>query len=689
MSRHYHAILMVVVLSFVAFHQVQGEAPSGEIDVEAISPRDIVLLELPEGSQTSSGLPVVGVGRRVYLSAEGSEDPDGSAIGSYMWEITAKPDGSAATIESPYASIPHLATFVPDLVGSYTVSLTVTDGQGESSEPVSKDIVAGTWVGVGTVGGGTPDTPKGQCGTCHSEKTTEWEATDHATMLERNLDGEGSSHYAASCISCHTVGYDEAETAVNNGFDDVMKSTGWTFPDSLQSGNFDAMPMELKTLANIQCENCHGPGSEHKGNKAKTATSFDSGVCAQCHDSGSHHVRPYQWDTSKHAVATSSPTGEGRESCVQCHSGIGFAEYAETGTAESLDYAPITCVACHDPHSADEEYQLRKLDDVTLENGEVVTSGGLGQLCMNCHRSRRNVEEYVQEYHSHYGPHYGPQADMLAGTNAVEYGETVRNTTHNVAVSDGCVGCHMSSDTPGEDEPGYLSVGEHTFAMTWDAETPDDPTDDVENVGACAGCHGEIETFDKLASADYDGDGELEGVQTEVRGLMRRLALELPPMGEPEVEVTEEYTPAQLKAAYNYLFVEEDGSYGIHNTKYTVGILRLALRDLGVVITSVELDELAQGIPESYALAQNYPNPFNMETVIRYSLPEGGQVYLEIYNALGQRVRTLVSGSQGAGSYIVHWDGLDDQGNDLSSGIYFYHLKAGNFSSSKSMVLLR
>lgn len=679
----YSTLVIVVLLMVVLAPSVKAELPTAVITVQAISPRDIERFGLPEGSQTSSGLAVVGVGRMVYLLGSGV-DPDEGAIASYSWSLTAKPGGSAADV----FPLSQAATLLPDLVGQYTVELTVTDDQNETSAPVSKVITAGTWVGVGTVGGATPDAGKGQCAACHADQADKWAETDHATMLEHNIDGLGSASYAGYCISCHTVGYDKSPTAVNDGFDDRATAVGWTFPDTLVAGNWDAMPAELKELSNIQCENCHGPGSEHRGDKTKIAVSFDAGTCGQCHDSGSYHVFPYEWEKSKHAVATSYPTGEGREACVQCHSGIGFAEYAETGAAKSVAYAPITCASCHDPHSEANEHQLRKLDDVTLGNGEVVTFGGLGKLCMNCHKSRRNALEYVQEYHRHYGPHLGPQADMLAGTNAVEYGKVVPSTTHNVAVSDGCVTCHMA-DTPGKEEPGYLSVGEHTFAMMWDAGTPDDPTDDVENVAACAGCHGEIETFDRRANADFDGDGAIEGVQTEVEGLMARLAVELPPIGEPEVEVTEEYTPTQLMAAYNYLFVEEDGSYGIHNTKYAVGILKLALRDLGVIITSVELDALAQGTPELYALAQNFPNPFNAETVIRYSVPNDEQVVLEVRNTLGQRVRTLVNGSQKAGSYIVRWDGRDDRGNILGSGIYLYRLKAGPFSSTKRMALLR
>ena len=94
-------------------------------------------------------------------------------------------------------------------------------------------------------------------------------------------------------------------------------------------------------------------------------------------------------------------------------------------------------------------------------------------------------------------------------------------------------------------------------------------------------------------------------------------------------------------------------------------------------------------LPEEYALYQNRPNPFNPVTVIGYDLPEGAEVRLEIYNLLGQRVRSLVNGWQGAGCYKVVWDGRDDEGEEVSAGIYLYRLEAGKLSKARKMVLVK
>ncbi|MFC1725576.1 S8 family serine peptidase [candidate division KSB1 bacterium] len=94
-------------------------------------------------------------------------------------------------------------------------------------------------------------------------------------------------------------------------------------------------------------------------------------------------------------------------------------------------------------------------------------------------------------------------------------------------------------------------------------------------------------------------------------------------------------------------------------------------------------------IPKSLELKQNYPNPFNMSTKIRYNLPSREHVKIEIYNLLGQKVRTLLNNVVLAGTHAANWDGRNETGSRVSSGIYIYRLSAGSFSHSKKMVLLK
>ena len=97
----------------------------------------------------------------------------------------------------------------------------------------------------------------------------------------------------------------------------------------------------------------------------------------------------------------------------------------------------------------------------------------------------------------------------------------------------------------------------------------------------------------------------------------------------------------------------------------------------------------ANAVPTLTRLVGNVPNPFNPVTEIRFELSNRVPVSLEIYNVSGQRVRTLSSGSLPAGLHAVTWDGRDDGGTSVSSGVYFYRLHAGEFSESKRMTLIR
>lgn len=91
----------------------------------------------------------------------------------------------------------------------------------------------------------------------------------------------------------------------------------------------------------------------------------------------------------------------------------------------------------------------------------------------------------------------------------------------------------------------------------------------------------------------------------------------------------------------------------------------------------------------SLSLSQNYPNPFNQFTTIEFNLLKSGFVSLKIYDILGRKVRTLVSEHLSLGYKSVLWDGKNDSGKDVASGIYFYQLKVGNFSEAKKLVLLK
>lgn len=921
-------LMLLVGLASLALAQT----PTAAIKIEGYSPQEIH--DLGWTSPRSTGLSVVGVKQVVYLLGNDNAT-------TWQWRLAAKPAGSNAVLDS---ADKRQTTFKPDIEGKFTVELVITTAGGTSA-PVAVTITSAKFVGVGLMDGLPIDINAGQCALCHNANFTQWTKTGHSSMLKRGIDGVLSSHYNESCIECHTTGYDP-DADGNDGFDDVQKEVGWVFPAQLKAGNYDTLLTKYPKLAhraNVQCESCHGPGSKHIGDKTGIAMSLDEAACGYCHEEGAYHRKSTQWKESLHAVGVASASTNA--GCVKCHSGWGFIRYIDPilpiDRRPTSGFAQISCAVCHDQHRADLPSQVRSLANVTLgDSVTVVNYGGMGKVCMQCHISRRDAEDYTNNpanLSANFGPHHSNQADMLDGANAIEYGIPIGTSGHKFAVQNACVSCHMQP-TLASGQRGYDKVGEHTFAMNWDGDTPNDPNDDVEHIAVCQSCHGPIKSFDDiLAKADFDGDGTIEGTRHEIEGMIAQLDKllpartstavikqnfdwTLPGLSAAEVAKRRAYT----KAWYNWRFVAEDGSNGVHNAGYSIALLQRSIAsittgdigagsiisitdipndqgkqvrmawskfpgdgvstnpitgyslwrrvddnaaaasavkvtskevmltqvsqdkvgarfviaqagtwdfvawipssgyefystvaptiydsttngmhwsvffvaghargqvyetapdsgysvdnlapfapsnvvasllpnktvglqwadpmdedfqyfaiyrgttagfdpkgmkpvatligtnyndtqvaigsqyfyrvstfdfagnesnyspELNVMITSVE--ERGGGTPTEYALTQNYPNPFNPETTIKYQLPGASNVRLSIYTALGQEVRRLVDYSQPAAYHQVVWDGRDNAGNPLPSGVYFYRLETEKFTAIKKMVMMK
>lgn len=604
--------LMVVALAVAGAATTAQAQLEGQLVLRPVTDVDIERYGLPADIEFSGGLTTIGVGAPVYLEVDVSTN-NVSDVTNVIWTLSKPVGSSAALTTSPLGTnVPifepssRLVSRVvarrllrPDIEGTnYIVTATIMSASNGNTN-VSKTITVGHYLGIQS------------CATCHSggivapDKYTTWSQTLHAQIFADQIDGHAGP-LRASCLACHTTGYDTNSLADNGGFDDVARQFGWTPPSVLMDGNWASMQTnypQVANLANVQCESCHGAGSQHvvaealnphgPAGKAAISVITSSGTCNQCHDAADHHPYGTEWLNSGHAVAPD----ETSSGCVRCHNGTGFANYVDGEPAVDLPYEPINCAGCHDPHDPANAHQLRTLANVTLMDTSkpggptVVTNGGKGKICMNCHISRRDAVTYAEAPHSHYGPHHGPQTDMLEGVNAITYGKEIPSSAHRNAVPDTCVTCHMQ-DVASSD-PGFLHVGEHTWSMKWD-----NGTNTIEATKVCGECHGDIESFD-FKRQDFDGDGVVEGVQTEVKGLMAKLAMMLPPIGQPTVDDSDgtvnTLTQPQLKALYNYLFVEEDGSFGIHNLSYAVGVLKASIADMSGVSSP-------GGMPDSWVM---------------------------------------------------------------------------------------
>lgn len=684
MIRKFTIILSALILVTAS---VSAQTVNLSFSPYGVSPRDVVKSTTDIYTYPFNGLTNVGVGTQCYLEASFT----GKKFVSPVFTITKKPSGSTAkigTTKDVQNDSTQVVTFTPDLMGTYNI--TVTDGSYTSTIVLN----AGKYIGVyNTVYNGT-DT-KLQCKTCHSGKVAEWENTGHSSMMQRGVDGTVSSRYSASCLGCHTTGYDKDSTAVNDGFDDFP----FTFPTVLAAGNYAKLVTQFPdamTRANIQCESCHGPASGHLGvtTDERMVAPWDAKVCAFCHDSGTHHFFPDQWATSKHAIATSYPTGSGREACVRCHSGKGFAEFVEgvstTDPYFDASYAPITCQACHDPHAATNQFQLRKVTaDIVAAGGTTkeVTDAGLGALCINCHRSRTEANAAIagagtSAINKYFGPHHGPQGDMLESNNMLELGgQKLAKSNHIGATVDACVRCHMYKNNVSVDAQGnIIKMGGHTFSMM--------SPDGTDNMEACAQCHGFTfgTSFDQVkfylnGTADFDNNGVEEGLQIEVQGMIAKIMAEIN-LETGSTIPSKTWTANQLSAYWNAKTALEDKSNGIHNPKYIVTALRGAMKLLGIA-TAVKQD-YQDTVPTDYIVYQNYPNPFNPSTNIRFALPKESHVKLTVYDVTGREIVTLVNDNLNAGVHTVEWSA-----KDLASGMYLYRIEADNFVKVNKMILLK
>ena len=591
----------------------QAQALQPQLVLRPLSPQEIKDYGLT-GAQTASGLNTVAIGQPAYLDALVNRTVQDSNIVSVTWLLTNKPPGSLAVLtNSPLgtnvptykpadrlvAKVAGRSLLIPDLRGQYTVRATITTLNSGTSN-LFLTVTAGTYLGHNV------------CALCHSGGTLPdthgpWSETLHASAFTEAIDGLSTDHFTPNCIKCHVVGFDANTNSANGGFDDVAAQNNWVFPTVLTNGNWAAMPAALQNVANVQCENCHGPGSEHFyfiGDTNRISKSFISGDCAQCHDSLTHHPKTAEWSNSRHAVATRTPSGPTRSNCVRCHTAGGFADFIEHAGnpapyVTNTMYEAITCAACHDPHDASNPHQLRAANSYTLPEGTTVTNVGLGALCMECHHSRNgsattNIANFQQGKPtwaggSSFGVHDSTAGDMVEGVNAITYGQIIPSGAHSYTVTNVCVGCHMQPVAPGE--PGFTKAGGHTFSMSYPVVT-NGVTNLVAKVDVCVKCHGPIEDFD-MVRKDYNGDGVIEGIQTEVQKLLNKLSTMLPNstyradgnyvadgLVKTSISAKTNWPVKFLNAGWNWQFVNVEGSRGIHNAPYTIGVLKASIADL-------------------------------------------------------------------------------------------------------------
>jgi hypothetical protein len=425
------------------------------------------------------------------------------------------------------------------------------------------------------------------------------------------------------------------------------------------------------------------------GDTNRISINYGVGECAKCHDSPPNHNNFDEWSYSLH----SHPVFEGRavadslrfttaSDCNRCHDGQTYIEYTKNTkghiNSSSADQVVLGCPTCHDPHGNSNQYTLRNSlpGSDTLGSGDHYTLGN-GHICLDCHKSRRTASTYVltKVTSSTWGPHVSTQGDVLLGKNAANFGTPYVSGSHK-NITDGCAGCHMYTTT----DTGTVTrdkVGGHSMNMNYAATN-------YNFVAPCQGCHPGVTKFsDFMAPEDFDGNGLIESWQKEVKGVLRKLVLALPHTNDSTINwqliAADSNNVNKRKAFYNYQLIYNDKSMGLHNPFYTIQVLFASI----TAVTGIQYNW--QEVPTVYSLSQNYPNPFNPSTKIEFALPKAEFVTLKIYDVSGREVSTLANEKLAPGKYTVTFNNE----SNLSSGVYFYRMTAGNFIDTKKMMLIK
>ena len=342
------------------------------------------------------------------------------------------------------------------------------------------------------------------CIECHTENHSGWIRTIHSTAFDTLAESGDDDNFL--CFACHSVGYGEA-----SGFVDLA-----TTPQ----------------LAGVQCESCHGPGSNHNIDPETyhLQRPFDSALCGACHQSchglcgDDHHPQFEQWSESKHSTALfdllQQPDAE--DACLECHStDYRLAPEGEEPTLLEALYS-VECVACHATHHNDHLGQLRLPKRL---------------LCAECHTMLDAVPGSEPDQ---------PQTEMLHGVGGFDLdGSRLEgpHTAHWWGIPDECSVCHVLSEPyGGPDQP--VNSG-HTF---------------LANMRACGPCHTE-ETATLLTA----------GMAAEMGARLSLIARYYDPEDalyvDPATLTPEELVQYEI-ATFNYHLVLNDRSLGSHNAPY-------------------------------------------------------------------------------------------------------------------------
>jgi hypothetical protein len=450
-------------------------------------------------------------------------------VTGWTWSITG-PTGVALTTAQIFkpdktalgaAPDQRFVYFVPNLIGPWTVIVTQTPGG-----PKTFELTVGKFIGVGNLVGNPPDPFAGECAACHAGQypfladfTNPWSQTRHATAMSRLLDPADPLYAEAQA----KLVWQDLFDFLSSPFSVDQRAPGFSLlPGQVQDGWAHRAASEKVALAgltwselvrkhprtaamsNVQCESCHGPGSQHAGDSTGIRKSFDANLCGRCH-AGTEQL----WEASGHGIpvqTSAGASGAASSSCNGCHTAQGFvvemraqegadphqALYAFGNLSRPVippdDRRGTTCQACHDPHKptanrppGGRDPQLRAWGDVVFRNGAVGRAGPAA-VCFMCHQSRTDIRPSSVDFTGRRAPHDSTAAEVLSNTGGAEFaGWTYAGSPHADparflspgGTNRSCLACHQDiqpDPTLGED--GLGALGGHTFHLSQGSGSP-------------------------------------------------------------------------------------------------------------------------------------------------------------------------------------------------------------------------
>ncbi len=316
-----------------------------------------------------------------------------------------------------------------------------------------------------------------------------------------------------------------------------------------------------------------GPAGPAGEDGADGADGSGTNNCMECHGNDQLiTAKVFQYENSIHYLG--GHYGRSNATCAACHSSQGFLDRIATGEmAASMDIEeplPQNCYTCHKIHQTytDADWEFTQSDPVTFWVGGATVDIGKGNLCISCHQPRVREPAIPDPSDTgmltlettRYGPHHGAQGAMFTGHGAYLVGSGYENSLHTTLVGDACITCHMAPVLDGRE------AGGHTWRVV--SEGGD------LNTNGCISCHTDEDALLATVASTQSEIDSLLGI------LKDKLVNDVGILTESNRSIRGDFQAVEVGVLWNYMYVLEDQSGGVHNGKFARTLLNNSIAAL-------------------------------------------------------------------------------------------------------------